>query len=1061
MSGGHHGPSSLEEMQEAEEIKAAETLHESIKGFHLSAPFNVKIEGERLGVRHDLEHALEHEYHKNVQDMIIDTRVTEQLRKKVKEHKEHHKTGWRHVPGSSEWRHNRVADFKNIVRAFKNPLRWFRDDYDEFSAEIEDEYGHASDVREMKKKIGAKLDTEIFAGLGATDKDAINAFFGVSPGNAVDVTNFTNASPTLLSQILATHGAIFSGKKCFKNLLELRRIEAVEASKVLSVRIFDPSVLRKEVSHSLEHSADPTDRTILDKLKKLSGDHFDHGLEHDHKLRTLFAELRFKRHSNAVELENDLDDILKVYPVDKRTVVERELNETEKQNNTQLDENTAQLREVAAKLVKKIEEKELVDATISSLATPKAEIQRLKAKKDSEESSCRTKADAARAYRKTILQDIDTTNTDIGNEELKLSNNKSDLTQRKKNLREEEKQNPQDNAAISALKNEITKIEGDKPGIEREISRLRNLLKAKQKLKTDADHEIEKFERDLREVATRDEFADLKNKERELETQERDLNKQKTNLTNDIHHEEMEYKNAANVFIRFIEGTMKRKILGTAANNDVKIQLVKDSVGAPHVDPIFIKGFVNDLVFRNEFEGEIGKMKSVGTKVEYLSPDLLLFELKKRDVQRLGKFHDDEQINKVARMATSFAQIDAKNVELFRAGNRMIAESKHKGWKGLGGIWHKSKQQIASAFFNSDTFKGRDLLEHIGGLDHAFECFKDLPVDASRADIRNAIKHHGGISTENLMKFYLYLQEAIKSFTINHTRKVQIADKDWPIEQVALFAEYIHGELEAREFIHKIEHPDNDEDKKLKKDNKASYFLKLSKQRDESLKNMEAAHLHDLRNPESNWQVSFVKSLMKGKFGEAYDRLLQEGKAHGLSGKNLKQHIANGGVPMTIVNHLMTGLALKEAYDITSSGVRWVGGKLFGASKAAAKTGVKAGTSLVGAAWNRLGKPALSATGRGLGAVGRGALRAGKFVAWDTPKFFLWDAPKWTVQTTAKAVFWPFKMLGRGTKAFWEFFHYTPEKAARDKAWYDAKKAASAGHGGHDAHGHGGHAAGH
>lgn len=978
MSGGHHGPSSIEEIQEAEELKAAEQLHERIKGFYLTTPFDAKIEGERLGIRHDLEHALEHEHHKKAQDVIVDVRVTEQLRKKVKEHKEHDKTAWRYVPGSAEWRKNRVREIKDIGRVFKNPLRWFRDDYDEHAAEIEHEYGDASDVNKMKKHLTEKF----LSTLASPDLDTLWGLMGGTPPTpAVDriASIFAQLTPleldefkqtTLTDPRYAPFKPLVERNKDFERFAELRQLEATEKAKVISVHIHDPHRLRQFVIDKLVGAPPGSDEEkILQALEGSLGEHFYNHLQGDYKKCKALA--RIENHfetGDKAKLVAWVESI-KTEVADKLPETKTEQTDKEKEQATRINESVMKLRTHATDLSKR--------------------------------------------YNKAL-----------------------------------------------PLRQRIQQLKADVDTLRATAATARN---------TNYSTASDRYNRALDE---------------------------KVQLVQEIQALENDYKNAGNDFVGYLEGDLKKTVNATSLSkiNEIKTEMTK-SVSSS--DDIFDEdsahlgadGLPTPKNSASPFGGDLAKhisklaknegnyandlskeAKSITKTADFkpkLTADHFLFEMNIRAVKEIKdehghqKFTDEAQIYKVARMATSFEMIDAKNVELFRAGNREIAQGKVKGWKGLAGVWRKSKQQIASGFFNSETFKGRDIIEHIAGLDHAFECFKDLPVDASLADIRSAIKHHGGISNENLMKFYLHLQEALKSFTVGHHRKVEIMDRDWPIEQVALFAEKIHAELEAREFVHKIEHPDTPEDKKLKLDNKAAYFQKLLNEREESQKKLEAAHLEQMRRPDSDWQVSWVKSLMKGKFGEAYQQALAKGKEQGLSGKALRDFVSSeGSIPKTVLKHLMTGLALKEAYDITSKSTKWIGSKLFNASKKAATVGVEKGGSILGAAWRNLGKPAAGATGRGLKAVGRGALRVGKFAAWDIWKFSFWTAPKWTVQKAWNITTFPFRMVGRGAKGFWNFFHYTEEKRARDAAWYAGKKAASA-HAGGGGHGGGGHGGGH
>ncbi len=991
MSGGHDGPRTLEEMHEEEELKAAEKLHEGIKGFYLTNPFNKNIEDIRLGMREDLADeklglagglgkTLRKEYGKAAHEVLIDTRVTEKLRQNVKEHKTHeHKSAFRFVPGTKEWRKERSKEIENVGRFFTSPLKWFREDYDELAGELEKEYGDASDLNKMKAHLNKKLHP-VLVGAGPTlaQIDSLNKYIGIAAGSPLAPDVLTKTTPLQLEkirdEIVDTHGhKIFEHNHDFELLLELRQIEATEKAKVLSIHISDPHRLRTFVVDKLGKATTGSDaREIYDLLIGMYGDNFYDQLNGNTKRCEVLARIESDFSTgNPTKLKDWLIEI-KTEVADKLPQSKIEQTEKEKEQTTKIDAYHSNLKRIAIELSKRY-----------SKALPlRQRIQQLKGDVDA------LKPSAAGAKNSNYSTASDRYNKAL-DEKVNLIQEVQDLENEYKNT---------GNEFLSYVEGDLKKVVLSKPATATTV----------------AITGIPEFDK-INNVIVKD-----------------------VSTSDDIFDEDS-------------------TILGT---NDLptpkKSPPPFGSDLAKHVSDLA----KNQANYANDLNKQIKKLTQKAGSQSEISDDHLLFQLNIRAVRELNdkyghpQFTDEQQILKIARMATSFAEIDAKNVELFRAGNREIAESKVKGWspnvtikgkkiglEGVGGVWRKSKQQIASAFFHTDTFRARDIIEHISGLDHAFEAFKDLSADASLSDIRRAIKHHGGMSTETLMKFYLHLQQALKSFKVGDHRIVEIADKDWPLEQVALFAQKIHAELEAREFCRKIEHPETEEDIKLKKTNKAAYFQKMLNQRDESLKKLEATQLEQMRNPDSDWQVSFLKSLMKGKYGEAYEKALAAGKEQGLSGDALKKYIqSEGSIPKTILKHLMTGLALKEGWNIASGTVRWTGSKLGSACKKAAAFGAKKGAGFVAKAWQHLGWPAIKGTGRGIAAVGRGVGKAGKFALWTTPKFFFWDAPKWTVKTTAKVAWWPFKMVGRGAKGFWNFFSYTPADAAKDKARYEKNK---------------------
>jgi len=179
----------------------------------------------------------------------------------------------------------------------------------------------------------------------------------------------------------------------------------------------------------------------------------------------------------------------------------------------------------------------------------------------------------------------------------------------------------------------------------------------------------------------------------------------------------------------------------------------------------------------------------------------------------------------------------------------------------------------------------------------------------------------------------------------------------------------------------------------------------------------------------------------------------------------------------------MTGLAVKEAYDIGKGIYEWGKGKLSSAANKAAHHTRDKGGRILGAAWQHLGSPVVDATKKGAHAVKEGASKMIKgttdFFIGRPLRFFFHERTQrdesgnvtkeeqWSLFKTPKNILkffaWPFKTVGKGAKKFWDFFDYTPEKAAADKAWAEKRKAekaakkAKSGGGGHGGGGGGHH----
>lgn len=556
------------------------------------------------------------------------------------------------------------------------------------------------------------------------------------------------------------------------------------------------------------------------------------------------------------------------------------------------------------------------------------------------------------------------------------------------------------------------------------------------------------------------------------ETQKKilDLEVKRSDILQEVNQSEQEYKDSTNELVRFLMKSQNQTALPGGVPNLIALQgvntmsvsteaeLFRLPVGGPPpvvsgASTLELHAATLNTTFFNTLTSEIDtNYKTVIRARERISARHLLVSLKEKRMQDNGVLDEGRRL-KMAIFSANLMIADVKSVDLYRAGNREIAETMITGWAG----WRRrASQSIASKYFNSNTFTARDIIDHVAevDVDKKFQFLKDLNPESSLADLRHHLHEHH-VHIDDLAAARTHLQKVLEGLQVGHHDRVEIADTSWTIENLVHNLLVLETELESRAFFDEVQNPVNPEDKKL---HKGAYLKKLWAQTYESDQKRQEAVAAKLQN----FPNTLKKYLMKGTWGKQYEEGLKEAKAKGFSGEALKEYLQNEKkIPGAVLKHLMTGLAVKEAYDIGKGTIGWIGGKLGKGVKGVAKFGAEKGGTVLSSAWERLGKPALYASGRGLKKAGKFALwDAPKFALWTTPKFFMWDAPVWTVKKATKAAVWPFKMAGRALSGFWNFFHYTPEKAARDKAWYEAKKSASGGHGGHgDGHGggHGGH----
>jgi len=429
---------------------------------------------------------------------------------------------------------------------------------------------------------------------------------------------------------------------------------------------------------------------------------------------------------------------------------------------------------------------------------------------------------------------------------------------------------------------------------------------------------------------------------------------------------------------------------------------------------------------------------------ERISARHLLVNLKDRRLLANGVLDEGRRL-KMAIFSTNLMIADVKSIDLYRSGNREIAETMINGWAG----WRRrAGQSIASKFFDSNTFTARDIIDHVAGVDKegTYGFLRGLNPESSLADLRGYIGD-AHVSVDALAGARAHLQEILEARVVaGHNDRIEIADSSWTIESLIHNLLLIETELESREFFNKVSNPATPEDKKL---SKTEYLKKLWAQTHESDQKRQEGILEKLKN----FPNTLKKYLMKHVWGKPFDEGIKEAKEKGLSGAERDAHLRSKGIPEIVIHHLMKWMAYKEMYNIGKGAFKWVGKKISGGAGRVAGYGKEKTGKLLTTAWDKVGRPVVGASGRGLKRAGKFALwDVPKFTFWTTPKFFMWDAPKAALKTTAKVAAWPFKLVGKVFSAI----HYTPEKAAKLKAEMAAKQAKKAQAGSHGGGGHGG-----
>lgn len=947
-----HGPSvppSREELIEQEVREGVQLEKTQIEGFYLTNPPNAVIEANRLGVRTEIRDTLRGQGMNDaqIQQGIINERINAQLRIIAAHHvAEHHQQlGW--IGQKLHSVRDTVNDLSNPFRAVGRFFRSFRggrpDDLRYNTAEERHVQHELEHLFGTTKNVGDIVD-HVIDSIDDTHMDSAVSFFALSPVGTPPATARSDLKTWLqgasVAQLETRLGDARQSSheflQSYELLLNVRRVEARERSKILSIDLYNPTRLRGFLEDMKTHSA--ADHKLLTEqiLEKGALDNLDG----DPATQALLAHLMYLYEGNPPAnwtlVHTHLDEILKALPEVKTggTAAEAEKPENVK-TSEKIDEQYKNLKKAVADVGKKYREAQSNSRRLTDL---------------------RTQATGFTTPPRTL-----------------------------------------------------------------------------NKFESDTLREINKEIRDL-EAARSDLFV----------------------KTNDA---EQEYKDAAGLLVKTLIDSQKQtapppgthlETLSTGAGNHLSQENELFKIGGAGESALETHIRSLDKTFLDTLTKQINDDYKTPIKGrEKISARQLLVSLKERRLQDNGVLDEGRRL-KMAIFSANLMIADVKSVDLYRSGNREIAETMITGWRG----WRRrASQSIASKFFNSNTFTARDIIDHVAEVDpeKKFEFLKGLNPESSLADLRHHIHEHH-VHIDDLSAARAHLQKVLEGLTVGHHDRVEIADTNWTIENLVHNLLVLETELESRAFFDAVQNPVNPEDKKL---SKAAYLKKLWGQTyDSDQKRQEAiaAKLQGFPN-------TLKKALMKGTWGKQYEEGLKEAKEKGLTGAALKEYLQNEKkIPGAVLKHLMTGLALKEAYDIGKGTVGWIGKKIGKGAKGAAKFGVEKGGTLMSSAWNRLAKPGLFATGRGLKKAGKFALwDVPKFALWTTPKFLVWDAPVWTAKKATKAAIWPFKMAGKALSGFWNIFHYGPEKAAKDKAWYDAKKAKGGSHGGgHGGGGHGG-----
>jgi len=917
-------PPSREEIIE-EEIRAGVGVERrQIEGFYLTHPPNPQLEAVRLGVREEISDVLQQQG-TNVETGILQERVTQQLRLSVGQRVERaeRQRGWFgqkfHAVGGLL--NDLTNPFRSAGRFFGNLRHPGNIRYDtaherHIAREMEQEYGQSRNIPDMVAHVVDEIRDVTIANIIRMSSNN-----PVTGANMAFIRNQLMTLPLDAMEYLGVDNDI-NRDPAFQRLITLRRIEAQERSKILSINMFDPTRLTEFYERI------KSDDQIAQLMQQILEPNALSDLYHNHPAQALLAQLMFLYENNGNSLDlirNSLTGIRDRLPAKKGA---KPVENEEKPEN---EKNIEKVDEAQTKYLAHI---------------PK----------------------------------------------LQHGYSKAQPIARR----------------IARIQSDIARHEGPNPppmdakGRGLLLQQLRAQLDKLEDSRTNTLSEVNQLESDYKELANELVASVLKSRNQTAAPGG-------TSLANIVAGANLDLSTESELFRMVPPG-------GAAASNASALETHAGTLNRTFLNAL------NEQIDRDYKQTIRGRQQ--------INSRHLLTLLKDESLEIQGVLDPDRRM-RMASFSANLMVADAGSVDLYRSGNREIAESLIGGWRGR---MRRARQSIASKFFNSDTFTARDIIEHVAGLDHAFAVFKDLKPDASLADVRRHVLSHGNISTDKLREFYTYLKEALQSFKAGENRAVEIEDVGWPIETLVHNLTTIHSELETRDFCQKIANPETPEDKKL---SKAEYLAKLMKEKEENEKAFEKSMLEKIRSEEGLFKISFVRSVVKEKFGELYEKLKNEAAEKGLTGEKLEQYYEQGGLPPTILKILQRGEAAKGALETAGKAGLWAGTKLGKAAGAAAKFGYEKGKTVLGATWKHLGKPGLKATGRG-------ALKTAKFGFVTTPKFLFWQAPKWTVTKIAKGLWWPFKMVGKGTKGFWNLFSYSPEKAAADAEWYAHRKAQKA-----------------
>lgn len=416
-----------------------------------------------------------------------------------------------------------------------------------------------------------------------------------------------------------------------------------------------------------------------------------------------------------------------------------------------------------------------------------------------------------------------------------------------------------------------------------------------------------------------------------------------------------------------------------------------------------------------------------------------LFRLEKLLWEERG-VTNEEANDRIALLSSNMGIAEARTAEVHLSANNEIAESLMEGWRAK---LHRFKQAGAKKKFSSDVFSAQDAIEDITGLDPELECFRHLNKNSNLAGIRQAYNHgHPKPSAKKVREFYISLQKVLQTHSISHTKKIELFDLDWDMENLVHNMILFQGELVSNEATHRALNPKEGEEGKSKGELLLDFIREQMKSETEERKEAEEG---------AKTKLGYLwHKALKAAFGDKVKEARKHIKEHGLKGEEAEHHIIQDGL-RTAMKHLGTALAVKEGVDMALKGAKivkeHVGKRLTGGAQTVGNWIAAPNPTPLGERW-------YAKTAKFPFQLGWGAL---KLVPYTIPKALYERRNNWFMRTATA----PFRgaaalLKSPYTVPRWAWRKFTASEKAKNEKWLAKNAAKKAGGGSTDAHG-GGH----